>query len=178
MRQEALPTDLSSPSASAGCLPLSIRANLLRWATLTPDLGIEWRLGSRVGLVVHGTWTSWTWDNKDRRYALWQVAPELRYYIGKSRQGYIGGMYKVGEFNYKLSTVGKQGDLMAGGITGGYMLRLNKAFALDFSLGAGYLHVDYDRYEVIHGVGVRRGKESKNLWGIMHAGVTLVWDLF
>ena len=31
----------ASPSRKR-CIPLSLRANLLRWATLTPDLGIEW----------------------------------------------------------------------------------------------------------------------------------------
>lgn len=158
--------------------PLSARANLLRWATLTPDLGIEWRIHPSVGIVMHGTWTSWTWDNKERRYAMWQATPELRYYMGKGKQGYIGGMCKVGEFNYKLATIGKQGNLIAGGITGGYMLRLNKSFALDFSLGAGYIHVDYDKYEVIHHIRVRKGEESKKLWGITNAGVALVWKLF
>lgn len=168
----------SLPTASAEQPTLSIRGNLLRWATLTPDLGLEWRISPSVGFLAHGTWTSWSWDNLNRRYALWEVAPELRYYIGKGKRGYIGAMYKVGEFNYKLAAVGKQGNLMAGGITGGYMLRLNKSFALDFSLGAGYIHVDYDKYEVINSVKVRRGNESKNLWGIMNAGVVLVWNLF
>ncbi|OUO99244.1 hypothetical protein B5F38_00005, partial [Barnesiella sp. An22] len=37
---------------------LSLRANLLRWATLTPDLGIEWRIAPAWGLMVNGSWTS------------------------------------------------------------------------------------------------------------------------
>ena len=57
---------------------LALRANLLRWATLTPDLGIEWRIAPAWGLMVNGSWTSWTWDNNARRYALWEVSPELR----------------------------------------------------------------------------------------------------
>ena len=58
---------------------LSLRANLLRWATLTPDLGLEWRICPSCGIAVNGSWTSWTWSDKDRRYALWEVAPEIRY---------------------------------------------------------------------------------------------------
>ena len=61
---------------------LSLRANLLRWATLTPDLGLEWRICPSWGIAVNGSWTSWTWSDKDRRYALWEVAPEVRYYMG------------------------------------------------------------------------------------------------
>ena len=157
---------------------LSLRANLLRWVTLTPDLGLEWRINPSWGIAVNGSWTSWSWNDKDRRYALWEVAPEVRYYMGEKKAWYLGAMFKAGQFNYKLSGTGKQGDLIGGGITGGYQLRLNKALALDFSLGLGYLNADYEKYEVIDGVRVRRGNETKDWWGPINAGVTLVWKLF
>ncbi len=156
----------------------ALRANLLRWATLTPDLGVEWRINRYVGIAVNGSWTSWTWNDCDRRYALWEVNPEVRYYIGKEKRGYIGAMYKVGQFNYKFSETGKQGDLMGGGLVGGYQLKLNRALSLDFSLGLGYVRADYEKYTVIDGVRVRDGKESKNWWGPTQAGVTLVWTIF
>ena len=157
---------------------LSLRANLLRWATLTPDLGLEWRICPSCGIAVNGSWTSWTWSDKDRRYALWEVAPEIRYYMGEKKTWYLGAMFKAGQFNYKISETGKQGDLMGGGITTGYQLRLNKALTLDFNLGLGYLNADFEKYEVIDGVRVRCGNETKNWCGPINAGVTLVWKLF
>ena len=157
---------------------LFLRANLLRWATLTPDLGLEWRICPSWGIAVNGSWTSWTWSDKDRRYALWEVAPEIRYYMGEKKAWYLGAMFKAGQFNYKLSETGKQGDLMGGGITAGYQLRLNKALALDFNLGLGYLNADFEKYEVIDGVRVRCGNETKNWCGPINAGVTLMWKLF
>ena len=157
---------------------LSLRANLLRWATLTPDLGVEWRICPSWGIAVNGSWTSWSWSDKDRRYALWEVAPEVRYYMGEKKAWYLGAMFKAGQFNYKLSDTGKQGDLMGGGITAGYQLRLNKALDLDFNLGLGYLNADYEKYEVIDGVRVRRGNGTKDWWGPINAGVTLIWKLF
>ena len=157
---------------------LSLRANLLRWATLTPDLGLEWRICPSWGIAVNGSWTSWSWNDKDRRYALWEVAPEIRYYMGEKKAWYLGAMFKAGQFNYKISETGKQGDLMGGGITTGYQLRLNKALTLDFNLGLGYLNADFEKYEVIDGVRVRRGNETKDWWGPINAGVTLVWKLF
>ena len=157
---------------------ISLRANLLRWATLTPDLGVEWRICPSWGIAVNSSWTSWSWNDKDRRYALWEVAPEVRYYMGEKKAWYLGAMFKTGQFNYKLSETGKQGDLMGGGITAGYQLRLNKALALDFNLGLGYLNADYEKYEVIDGVRVCRGNETKDWCGPINAGVTLVWKLF
>ena len=156
----------------------ALRANLLRWATLTPDLGVEWRISRHVGIAVNGSFTSWSWQHINRRYALWEINPEVRWYIGKEKRGYVGAMYKAGEFNYKFSATGKQGDLMGGGIVGGYQLRLNNALLLDLSLGLGYIHADYDTYTVIDNVRVRQGKESRNWWGPTQAGVTLVWTIF
>ena len=130
---------------------LSLRANLLRWATLTPDLGLEWRICPSWSIAVNGSWTSWSWSDKDRRYALWEVAPEVRYYMGEKKAWYLGAMFKAGQ---------------------------NKALALDFNLGLGYLNADYEKYEVIDGVRVRRGNETKDWWGPINAGVTLVWKLF
>ena len=170
--------DMPSETKITNDYHLSLRANLLRWATLTPDLGLEWRICPSWGIAVNGSWTSWSWSDKDRRYALWEVAPEVRYYMGEKKAWYLGAMFKTGQFNYKLSETGKQGDLMGGGITAGYQLRLNKALDLDFNLGLGYLNADYEKYEVIDGVRVRRGNETKDWWGPINAGVTLVWKLF
>lgn len=166
------------PGKTKGVRHFSIRTDLLRWATLTPDFGIEWRISRHMGIAVNGSWTSWSWNNKDRRYALWEVAPEVRWYLGKEKRGYIGAVYKTGEFNYKFSETGRQGDLMGGGIVGGYQLKLSKVLALDFSLGLGYLHADYDKYTVIDDVRVRCGKGTKDWWGPTQAGVTLVWAIF
>ena len=174
--QEITATPLESQSSAP--YHFALRANLLRWATLTPDLGLEWRICPSWGIAVNGSWTSWTWSDKDRRYALWEVAPEVRYYMGKEKRGYLGAMFKAGQFNYKLSATGRQGDLMGGGITGGYQLRLSDALSLDFNVAVGCLHADYEKYEVIDGVRVRAGKETKNWWGPIGAGVTLVWKLF
>ena len=157
---------------------LSLRANLLRWATLTPDLGIEWRISPSVGIMVNGSWTSWTWNDNARRYALWEVMPEVRWYLGEKKAWYVGAMFKAGQFNYKFSGTGRQGDLLGGGITGGYQLRLTEALSMDFTLGLGYLNADTERYDVIDGVRVRSGNETKHWIGPINAGVTLVWKLF
>lgn len=167
------------PEEAEGCaMGLSLRANLLRWATLTPDLGLEWHISDRWSVGVNGSWTSWTWRDKERRYALWEVAPEVRYYMGKERRGYLGLMFKTGAFNYKFSETGKQGDLLGGGLTGGYILPIGKRLSLDFSLGLGYLNADYEKYVVIDGVRVRQGSETKEWWGPVNAGITLKWNLF
>ncbi|HIR83596.1 MAG TPA: DUF3575 domain-containing protein [Candidatus Cryptobacteroides pullicola] len=165
-------------AGDADSYTLSLRANLLRWATLTPDLGIEWRISPSVGIMVNGSWTSWTWNDNARRYALWEVMPEVRWYLGEKKAWYVGAMFKAGQFNYKFSGTGRQGDLLGGGITGGYQLKLTEALSMDFTLGLGYLNADTERYDVIDGVRVRSGNETKHWIDPVNAGVTLVWKIF
>lgn len=167
--------DAGTGDAGKSIYAFALRANLLRWATLTPDLGIEWRINRHVGILVNGSWTSWSWDNKNRRYAIWKVSPEVRYYIGKEKRGFLGAMYHTGEFNYKLGDTGKQGDYQGGGITGGYMLPLNRSLSLDFHAAVGYTRAEYDKYTVTDGIRVRQGSADKNYWGINQLGITLVW---
>lgn len=157
---------------------LALRANLLRWATLTADLGIEWRINGSVGIVADGTYASWAWKHDSRRYALWEVNPEVRWYLGRKKNCYVGAMFKAGAFNFRFSDAGKQGDLLGGGITGGYMLELCDSLALDFSLGVGYVRAGCDSYSVIDGIRFRDGESTKNWWGPAKVGVTLVWKIF
>lgn len=157
---------------------LYVRANLLRWVTLTPDVGLEWRINRNVGVVVNGSWTTWSWNDKDRRYALREIMPEVRWYLGKERRGYIGAIYKAGAFNYKFSELGKQGNINGGGVSGGYVLPLNNRLSLDFSLAVGYLHTSYDTYKVVERVCIHDNHHSRSWVGPINAGVTLTWKIF
>lgn len=171
------PAPLSGHPTQLCANTLALRANLLRWATLTPNLGIEWRINPHIGILVDGTWTSWSWDKGNRRHALWNVSPAIHYYIGNQKQWYVGAAYHIGEFNYKLDSEGKQGDHQGGSLTGGYQLKLNPALSLDFNLGLGYTCANYDTYTLTDDVRVRTGKETKNYWGINQLGITLVWKI-
>lgn len=168
----------ASPSRKR-CIPLSLRANLLRWATLTPDLGIEWYATPHISILLNASWTSWRWKDKDRRYALWNISPEVRHYLGIARHGYLGLMYHTGEFNYKLTSTGRQGSYHGGGITGGYLWMFRPSWGIDFHLSAGYTRAEYDTYTLAP-TGIRVYKEhnaSRNYWGINSAAITLIWKI-
>lgn len=168
----------ASPSRKA-YIPLSLRANLLRWATLTPNLGIEWYATPHISILLNASWTSWSWKDKDRRYALWNLSPEVRHYLGTARHGYLGLMYHTGEFNYKLTSTGRQGSYHGGGITGGYLWMFRPSWGIDFHLSAGYTRAEYDTYTLAP-TGIRVYKEhnaSRNYWGINSAAITLIWKI-
>lgn len=157
---------------------MSLRANLLRWLTLSRDLGLEWRISPSAGIMVNASYNS-LMPSSDSRIAMWEVAPEVRWYYGATRRWYLGAMFKAGQFNYRFpEKPGKHGGLMGGGITLGYQLYLSPAFSMDFGIGLGCLLVDCEEYEETDEAFVRKNSYSKNYLGPIHAGVTLVWKMF
>ena len=158
----------------AGESSLLLRANLLRWATLTPDISAEWKVNRHWGVLLGGMWTSWTWDDGSRRYALWEVSAEARYYI---QRWHAGAAFHAGKFNRKLGTAGRQGSFLGGTITGGYRLPLSRHLSLDFSAGLGYTRSKYDKYTRVNGVRVRGGEKTKGRWGVNSIEVSLEFKI-
>ncbi len=159
---------------------VSIRTNFVRLATLTADLGAEYRFNPQWSVVLHGNYTKWEWDYQHRRYAMWQVSPELRYHFGATKSWYAGFAYQTGEFDYKLGDNGYQSTKFyhTAGLVAGYNLKLGRRLALDLGIGAGYTYAPYDKYTIINDLRVRSGVGTKNYFGLNQASVTLSWRLF
>lgn len=126
----------------------ALRANLARWATLTPALGAEYRFHPRWAVTADYTWGNYTLRGGDRRYALSEVSGEVRHYLGRQRRLYAG-LYAVGgQFNYKLSATGRQGDHWGVGLSAGYQLPLSGRWLLDVGGALGWLTVQRgERYK-------------------------------
>lgn len=156
-----------------------LRANMLRWATLTPDIGIEWQLNKEWSVLGNATYTRWSWKDNNRRFAQKEFAGEIRHYMGymtTQRPWYAGLMVHGGQFNFGLSDNGRQGDYMGGGITAGYRLRLhNKRFYIDFGGAFGFTHASIEKYKTIEGVRYKTEDDNSNYIGINKLSVAIVW---
>lgn len=156
----------------------ALRTNLLHWALATPNIGVEWRPTALFSVVVDADYAPWSWNDKLNYYRMWNVQPQVRFYVNCARNLYVGGEFHVGDFNWKLKTKGHQGDFIGGGLVVGYSLRLNRSLDLDFNLGGGYTNYKYDKYETIGKTLFPYEKGlTKNYWGITSAGVSLVWKI-
>lgn len=174
-------------SASAHAQKLGVKTNLLYGAgTLTPNLGVEIGLGKKTTLELSGGYNPWNLegtreDNTKMVHYLFQS--EFRYWLCERFNGHFFGAhllyshYNVGghkipllfdkEFRY-------QGYAYGGGISYGYHWMLAKRWGLEFTLGAGYARLDYDKFpcakcgdQIIHA--------TKDYFGPTKAGVTLIF---
>jgi hypothetical protein len=157
---------------------LSIRTNLLYWLAGTPNIGIEYKPTESFGILVNGAWSHWIWSSEDKHHRTWLVSPEVRYYLGANKNWFLGAEGHLGEFNFKFKETGYQGDLIGGGITGGYKWKLSRVFDLDFSLGLGYTQLKYDTYYHSNNVMVKKEAGlTKDFFGPTQAGVSLIWKI-
>lgn len=147
---------------------VAIRNNLLYDATLTPNLGIEFKVGSAWTLGVNAGLQAWDMDsrpeqNKKLRHLL--IAPNLRRYLSKSdtlfRRGYIEtdviySHYNISNFKFPLGLYPDvkdrrfQGDLLALGAKYGYGWMLARSWRLEAEAGVAVGYAWYKEYECPH----------------------------
>ncbi len=98
--------------------------------------------------------------------------------IGWFAGGYFsGGYYDLG-WNYK----GVQGEFWGGGVCGGYAHEIRPKLRMEYSIGLGVTHNNYDKYDVVLDCKerqklLRSSRGVYNWWGITKVEVSLVWML-
>lgn len=181
------PEPIAMETASEGRTPytFAVRTNLLYDAFLLPTLGVEWRINRNIGIKLDGS-LSWWGGNSDKVQKMWLLNPEVRWYLLRDKRFYVGASGSYGEYNiykYMLGNMltddtGYQGKLWNAGVTVGYQLCLSRNFSVDFNLGLGYTRSEYDSFAMTDGVRINKDRDkSKNFWGPMQAGISLVWTI-
>ncbi len=139
---------------------LGIKTNLLYWATTTPNLGVEVATGKKhTAQVFFGLnpWKQSGGDHSSLRH--WMVMPEYRYWFNQNFEGWflgvhaLGGQYNVGGVKFPFGLLKGlrdhryEGWYAGGGITAGKQWILSRHWNLETSIGLGYIHTKYDKFE-------------------------------
>ena len=174
-------------SGTVSAQRLAVKSNLLYDITSTINLGVEYEVAPRWTLEMSANYNPWSFsDNKKMK--LWMLQPEARYWLCSGFSGHFFGAHLLGgEFNYggmlpfgitpSLSGLGSkryQGWMAGAGIGYGYNWVLGKRWNLEATLGVGYIHFGYDRFEC-KTCGDKLGSGSKNYLGPTKAGISLIY---
>lgn len=176
---------------------LDLKTNLLRDAVGTINIAGEMKVSPRASAQIGFDWNPWTFSNYTM-YKSWTAGGELRWWPrqkgewtdDKGRgntalQGHFLGLHLLGgEFNYNRVTLPfnaapslkdhrYEGWMFGGGVTYGYRYNVSRRIALEASIGAGVLHVGYDKYNCDK-CGERVGRGSKIYVGPTQARFSLV----
>lgn len=172
-------------TAFASAQNIAVKANMLYAATATPNLSVEAALGKQYTLNVTGGYNPWGFSG-DQSFEHWAVQPEARYWLFNKFYGHYLGVYAQ-YANYNIRYPGflissmkdkrYDGNAVGGGISYGYQLYLSSCWNLEFSLGIGYLRMEYDKYyraapaeEQEH-----QGRFLTDYFGPTNAGISIVY---
>ena len=151
---------------------LAVKTNVLSWAALTPDIGLELVVGNRTSIAVSafGTYA----PLKNYPIKLVAIQPEFRYWFNGRplTREYIGVCAFGATYDLTLPAGADRanifkGDAVAVGLTGGYVFSLGKRWNFELSGGTGLMlfrqkqYFEGDNYEDYF-VGVN---SSPNTWG-------------
>lgn len=170
--------DCNLTSKSRSSFPnLNFRTNLATWVILAPSFGVEYRASDRIGLLLDTNLIQLDLDRTKYRYwRIWGVAPQVRYYLSRNLNNYIGLQYSLG--SYSVSK--KQGDFQGVGMTVGHQFSLAKRLLFDMGLSLGYLRLyNTERFERIDGVNYLIGERyTSDYYGLSGISMSLVWKLY
>lgn len=138
---------------------LGVKSNLLYDATTTLNAGIEIGLSRHWTLDVSANYNPWTFS-ENRKWKHLLVQPELRYWLRHRFSGHFLGLhsgwmkYNVGgvelPFMGNSKTSRYEGYATGVGLAYGYSLQLSGRWALELSVGAGWIYTRYDRFRCPH----------------------------
>lgn len=164
----------------------AIKTNLLYWATVTPNLSIEFGLGKKTSLDLMFSYNPWNLkgDYEDNKKLVhWIVRPEFRWWTCERFNGHFFGVhafywqYNVGSYEIPMlfeKDYRYDGNAFGAGISYGYHLALAKRWGLEFNIGAGVAFMDYTKKDCVK-CGNEVGQFQKTYIGPTSAGIKLVF---
>lgn len=173
---------LQLSASVAYCQHIGARANMLWWATSTPNLGVEVGFAKKLTLSVDGNYNAWTFFPDGMSLRHWLVQPELRYWLWKSFEGhFIGvhaqyGRYNVGQIPFlpDLDTYTYRGKLYGGGVSYGYHFAIGTRWGLELTAGLGYSYLEYNKY-VCAECAELMGRYKRHFFGPTRIGVSFIY---
>lgn len=157
-----------------------ISTNLLYWAALAHNVGVEYDINDRQSLTLGGECAWWSKLSRQRVYR-WMAA-ELAYHCYFRRharhKGFFMGAYvQTGEFELMFSRKNRKGEFTGGGLCAGYRWLFRERLSLSAEVGVGYLYTDY-RYALdMDGILIRQGRNYHHYVGPSRLALTLAFDL-
>ena len=194
-------TDTPAAAFSTQTPPaFALRTNLIYWASIVPQItpngGIEVGLSQKMTFNFTG---AYNWfglkgtDDSNKKLVHWIVEPEVKYWFCERFNGSAVGVhaiyskYNVGQYHIPLLFDGDkdipndkgsnhryEGSAVGGGVSYNYHWMVGKRFGVEFTLGAGFLMMQYDRYNC-PSCGNHEGIYKKTYLGPTKIGINLVY---
>lgn len=162
---------------------VGIKTNAIWLATTTPNLAVEFALAERWTLDISAVYNPFYYG-RERMTRFGLIQPEARYWFcSRFEKHFIGvhgvyGRFNIGNVDVHFTDVFNEhrykGWGAGAGVSYGYHLPMGKRWGWEFTLGVGYLYLDYDKYRC-ESCDEFLGKQTKHYFGPTKAGISLIF---
>ena len=163
-----------------------VKTNAATYPLLVSNVAVEMEMGPHMSVSLPFYYSALNWFSDARKFRVIGTQPELRWWFRDPAfqgpfvavHGTLGG-YNIalgGDFRYQDRDQNR--PTYGGGVNVGWKLPVGKSghWGLEFTLGAGYLHLDYDRF--VNGKdGAWMDSQVKNWFGPDNVAVTLAYRI-
>jgi hypothetical protein len=136
---------------------IAIKSNLVYDATGTVNIAGEFAINKTFSVNLSANYNGWMLM-KPYAWKHYMVQPEFRYWLRESFNGHYAGVHlmyvgfdvermSLPFFGFMRRSLYLNGTAYGGGISYGYHLYLTPRLNLEFTLGAGFLKLTYDKVE-------------------------------
>ncbi|GHT14481.1 hypothetical protein AGMMS4956_12360 [Bacteroidia bacterium] len=164
----------------------ALKTNVLYWVPVVANIEVEANFGRQWSLCLPIAYSPYTLSPL-YSFRLLLLQPEWRWWIKKQQQqgSFLGLHAHSGYFNiawdderYQLRDGEKGQPFYGAGLSYGYATMAgNEHIFLEFEIGLGYAHFQYDIFnntdEGDYRLGERLGYGTRNYWGITRASMAI-----
>jgi hypothetical protein len=153
--------------------------NLLYWAGLAPNAGIEYVLDDHYYLSLSGAGAWWSKRSDQKIYCWMDGELALNYSFDPTRGlsgPQVGAYVQTGLFEFMNGLKNRKGEFVSVGVSGGYRWQLNRRLALNAEIGLGYMYIDYKYATPMDGLLIYQGHNYQHYFGPTRAAVSLIFS--
>lgn len=138
---------------------IGLRTQLPQWAFLSPGAGFDLSWNGRYMFTAFGSYGDWDISKDTKTIRISTAGVDVRRYFSNGTASWLnpsGGQYfgmylglagRLLNFDSRLTSKSKQGNIWTVGPILGYTFHLRGNWTCDASFGLGYCYDDYSRYK-------------------------------
>ena len=160
---------------------VGIKTNLLYDIASVTNVSVELGFAKHYSVELLGTFSPWDYGRETLQFRTALLQPEFRYWFSEGWTRHFVGLHAhLGWYNIapggKVRYQDHNGNspLIGVGLSYGYVVPFTSHWGAEFSVGAGYAYLLYDKFYNIHN-GAQFGTGEKHYFGLTKLGASVYY---